>query len=1046
MKKLALVALALCSYVTSCSPIDTNNPNVWVRTAEPRLSGSSRWHECQPERRSGGRLVEALSCGSVALSEKPCPDAALVNTRDDALRVLVTQPRCTDTAIAALARIAPGDLTAAYLIRARRHDRPSDFLRAADAAGKSPATAVNLFNRALAYEAIGLTSDAIASWKAFLKLDDSAWAAEARGRLARLESAPDPTEQWILIAERLKRAVYRKDRQSAADAVWRYPAAARRFLEEELLPDDLAGARLLADELQRSTGDRFAIDTVNALARARTERATLIEGHRSFRRARLLTRAFKTDKARDEYQAAAKLLGRGGSPLHLLARLRSGGDPVAIEREATSRGYRHLAAYALATHGYLLTVDHLYVQALAAYDAALAAYEAIRDGAGIASVYTRRSGLYRLVGHTERAWDDAFQAFRHAPSQVEAQERHLLLGETAANALAFEFPEVALLYQNAAIAQIRKHTPGIAPEQLERIRQLQQNLAIAFRERAAIYLQLGDYRRAEADLDEALRLSNQPGVSDDDENLRALRTRLYAVRGRALMQRDPNGAVRSFDNSLANSGGEFPTVIAAIFLQRAEANRLAGLPAEADRDVALALEEILKEETLQLGGRAKGEGEAIWGPFFRRFEDYHRLRIRQLTDARQHEEAFLHLERSRAFELLDLVRQVGIAPPEFRTLTSGSQRITLQQIQDALPAGTYLLAYSVLDDRTYTWIISRSGFEVAQQNVRRSDVMRWTASLQEAVQKRMLPVFESALAPPYDGLIALPLSIVRKMMRADPAPGPLRLVFIPDGAMNGLPFAALRGPDTDFLIREAPLAIASSASLYLYALSRDRALHIAKPSALFVGNPAFDSSSPLVSGLGGLTYAGAEARALERMYAPDAKSLVGGEATVPAFFEHARTKTIVHIAAHALANPDEPPRSLLLFAPSPGHSGALDAEELLIRLQLGQTKLFVLSACSSARGLPVGPQGVAPLVRPLIAAGVPAIVGTLWDVDDATAKELMVSFHRHYREGLDVTVALQKAQLDLLENKNRGLKSVLAWAPFQVIGHAESPFGPAHQK
>src|SRR5262249_17332432 len=120
--------------------------------------------------------------------------------------------------------------------------------------------------------------------------------------------------------------------------------------------------------------------------------------------------------------------------------------------------------------------------------------------------------------------------------------------------------------------------------------------------------------------------------------------------------------------------------------------------------------------------------------------------------------------------------------------------------------------------------------------------------------------------------------------------------------------------------------------------------------------------------------------------------------------------------------------------------------ELLTRLHADKTRLFVLSACSSAGGLPVGPEGVAPLIRPLIAAGVPAVVGSLWTVGDSTSEGRLVAFHRHFREGSDSAAALRLAQLDLLQNKNPGLRSVLTWAPFQVIGYASSPFQSTHDK
>jgi len=176
------------------------------------------------------------------------------------------------------------------------------------------------------------------------------------------------------------------------------------------------------------------------------------------------------------------------------------------------------------------------------------------------------------------------------------------------------------------------------------------------------------------------------------------------------------------------------------------------------------------------------------------------------------------------------------------------------------------------------------------------------------------------------------------------------------------------------------------------------------------------------------------------LYAPDAQLRVEADATVPAFIDLARKSAVVHIAAHGIVDPRMPSHSALLLAPSDKSSGLLDAQAMLTTLHLDRTRLVVLSACSSAGGLPVGPEGLAPLVRPLIAGGVPAVLGSLWDVDDATAAQLLVSFHRRYREGLDAASALQAAQRDLLQSRNAGLRSALAWAPFQVIGYGSSPF------
>jgi CHAT domain-containing protein len=127
------------------------------------------------------------------------------------------------------------------------------------------------------------------------------------------------------------------------------------------------------------------------------------------------------------------------------------------------------------------------------------------------------------------------------------------------------------------------------------------------------------------------------------------------------------------------------------------------------------------------------------------------------------------------------------------------------------------------------------------------------------------------------------------------------------------------------------------------------------------------------------------------------------------------------------------------MAPGKGNNGLLYAEELLNTLRLDKARLVVLGACSSAGGVPVGPEGLAPLVRPIVGAGVPAVVGTLWTINDSPSRRVLLDFHHHFRNGQDAARAMQLAQVGLLEEGNVAIP-VMAWAPFQVIGQASSPF------
>ena len=379
--------------------------------------------------------------------------------------------------------------------------------------------------------------------------------------------------------------------------------------------------------------------------------------------------------------------------------------------------------------------------------------------------------------------------------------------------------------------------------------------------------------------------------------------------------------------------------------------------------------------------------------------------------------------------------------------------LRLEQIQASLPHGTVLVEYCVLADRTFAWLLARDRFESFTLPVGRSEIEKWTATLQREASLRDPTSFEAGLNAPFSALLAKLWSRIGQLVDGA-GEGERRLVLIPDGPIHGLPLAALRNPATRrFLIQELPVSVAASATLYAFSLARDEALPPARvPRILLVGDPAFDASSELTRHLPRPARAWREINLIGEVYAHKSgdpcvtrvAKLTGPDAGVPALLEKARHSTVVHLAGHAVANPAAPYRSVLLLAPSPGHSGALYAEELLGKLELPKTRLFVLSACSTAGGHPVGPEGLAALVRPFIAAGVPGVVGSLWDVENDPTESLLVAFHSHYKEGHDAAVALRLAQLDLLSDKNPALRSALVWAPFQLIGHASSPCPPTN--
>lgn len=1091
MKRLSLFVIALCTCVTFCTPKDTGRQDMWRRTVEPRLSKATEWQECRSKPPVAGRVVEETQCGPAEPASPPVPEPAdacdeIVETHVQALRILSFQPRCTDVAIHALERFARNDagamsdVAAAYYVRAQRNDQPSDFLHALDAAEQALAAAPDLpaarFNRALAQEALGLSEEAIKSWEHFLGRERSDWSDEARQHYNRLiqQSALDDTRRWQHNRDSLPGALGARDRKAVARLIAPFPYEAQRYFDEVLLPqwasaptqEHFAGVLLFATELSsRQADDPLVTDVIDAISKATPEQlAALQEGHRAFETARLAERSFNYSDAAANYKKASELLARGNSPYRLRADLGYAAGLsfhqqerprvlpllLSIDQEAAKRGYRRLRARIQWIRAIFL--DQIsFIESLAAYDAASAEYARLHDDQGLTAIHSRRAGVLRILGHHELAWRAAFYAIRRAHHLIEPKDRNALLLETSLTAMALGHPRTALLYLNANVRYLQRELRGAQSADAERIQGLRQQLSVALRHRAAIQLHLEHGDSAVRDLDESARLLHRGGNRDTNVR-RILQAHTDEVRGQALMRSRPRDAVAAFSKAMEGISPNFRTFHASLLAQRAEAELRAGLDQEAERDLRQSLDVLREEESSILATRQYGEGEDLWSSYFSRFQDTYRVLIRHLVDEGRPAAAFTYAERARAFEVLDLVKRLS-SEPQIRSIEptpdENSARKMIAEIQASLPTGTFLIQYCVLEDRTYTWIIARDSFQLlTSPRVGRADAVRWSTELQEAARSRNRNAADTVLLAAFAELAAEPLAAIARM------PGgrnPNRLVFVPDGAIHGLPLVALRNPETRrYLLEEAPVAISGSTTLYLSSLQRDRDLSsTANPSVLVIGDPDFDESLTFAQGMKRLPYAKSEADQIHALYAPYADILTGAEATVPAFIERAAQHDIVHVAGHAIVNAQRPSHSLLLLAPSPNRSGAIDAQELLTRLKLDRTRLVILSACSSAGGLPVGPEGVAPLVRPLLAAGVPAVIGSLWDVDDATTEELMVSFHRHYEEGSDAAEAMRAAQLGLLSktNHNPGLRSVLAWAPFQVIGHASSPFAaraPSH--
>jgi CHAT domain-containing protein len=900
------------------------------------------------------------------------------------------------------------DLAAVQYSLAREQGEPIDFLPALDAAEQAflldPHMPEALFNRALCLEALGLWQAAKTTWEAYLEEDaSSGWADEARQHLQALR-IPAPAD-WP--KARLREVALSGDLTAVQEIVRGDRSPSRRLLEEEILPDwgvaVLAGepeqdeaaallraARAIATAYEELTGDSLYREAVEAIEGAGNERlAELAAAHRDFGAAvQAIDRGEEIDRAADLLDAALPLFG--ASPFlwraelkRAIAEQRKDKYAAALQRlRRLQEGIREARYLNLSgeafwvegmTHKYQ---DHL-VPAGEAYDRALPFFETAGEIDLSAGIYNLQAELLDAVGQGGEVWRRLRKALSAAPEILLERRLYQIYSTGAISAWVAGYPRVGLLFWDELQSWATTNPQHPVDSSLWRARLLHE---------------LGSEPEAVQALAQARDELEKVTTEESRDSLEA---EIRVVEAEMAVAEDPAAAVASLRATLKSYTDTDKKVWdKTVHLQLGRALRQLGDAAAAREAFAASLDRTeIQRRQLDKDDRAsllRVDGEA--------FE--------QLVDldfaAGNHRQALAWSEQQRARTLLD--RFVEPASGE------GAAVRPIEEIRRQLPPDLTLIEYAEVRGRWLAWVISSREVRGIDLQIGDDDllrrVQRWVADIQREVPPEELRKDAAEL---YRALI-LPLQL--------PAGGDW--VIVPDGVLKDLPWAALFDGER-FLIERHPLATAPSANFFLRAEQRNRRLPATQPlRALVLGNPAFDRQK--FPALDDLPEAAAEAAAVGDLYA--ARPFLGQAATKARFLEGVPASEIVQFSGHAQTRPESPLDSALLLA-----GGVLSAQEIR-SLRLDRTRLMILSACSTASGPSQGGEGAESLAVAFLAAGVPGVVATLWNVEDQPTSELVIEFHRRLQQEGDARRALQQAQLQFLD------RPVAAWAAFQLIGDA----------
>jgi CHAT domain-containing protein len=421
--------------------------------------------------------------------------------------------------------------------------------------------------------------------------------------------------------------------------------------------------------------------------------------------------------------------------------------------------------------------------------------------------------------------------------------------------------------------------------------------------------------------------------------------------------------------------------------------------------------------------------------------------------------------------------------------------LTLREIQTKAFSDdeSVLLEYTLRDERSYLWFVSRNEF-VSYQLPGKNDIEAVSRQLYAsltALQPRPTETFQERQARTLQAEEMLPNQISRlsQLVLAPVAAklGKKRLIIVADGALQYIPFQVLTlaGGNNQTAATELPVPLIvdheivnqPSASTLVFLLSEVADRTRPDGSVAIFADPVFDANDVRLAGRTATAQQSEVAKTDEvtRVFRDVGQSIDNGRiprlpasrqeaeaimAVVPwrtgfkALDFHASRATlaapgfgqfrILHFATHTMIDNEHPELSGILLSlvdadgrPLNGFLRMSDIYDLKL-----SSNLVVLSACSSALGKEVRGEGLIGLTRGFLYAGASGVTATLWKVDDEATAELMSRFYAGmFQRGLTPAAALREAQLAMW--KERRWRSPYYWAAFVIQGRynqTETPY------
>jgi CHAT domain-containing protein/tetratricopeptide (TPR) repeat protein len=731
-------------------------------------------------------------------------------------------------------------------------------------------------------------------------------------------------------------------------------------------------------------------------------------------------------------------------------------------RELERRGLRLEAAKAHAAIAFIARPLGAYQKGIRS---GLRALELLKLERETIETVTRQASVYSVVGHTYRLAGDLKEARRHFQEGLELTSGMLHVGRIlfwsglfsrALASLAFSQGDYQLALQHGreSVRFLENRLARLPSSRSDQLRHnTRRNLAFSWALVGNAQRRLGNLGEAETSLGQALEIAKELRAQEIEAQTLASLGWVANARG------DFSRALGHFQEALALAT-RLNHVPQLIFIHNGIGRSHAG---QRRFDEALAAFRRALELVEDVRGQLQEAG--LRSGFLEDKQVIYHGAVRSALALRKPAEAFSFAERGRARAFLDLLgsqttlskgktralveeevrlrarlseaqalaqdvtdvgdsararQQVEAAEQAYRVFLERVRKenleqaslmtvepVTLQEVQGLLPEGTMLLEYLVTEQVTLLWVIDRQRVQVVRLPVPRASLVTEVRAFRQAIAEHApLEQVQGLAGMLYERL----LRAARPRIRGE------RLLIVPHDVLHYLPFGALRSPEGRWVVEEYTLATLPSASVLKYLRGKGEG---ASERVLAVGNPDL---GPALT----LRYAEREARSVVEQF-PGTRVLIRQEATEAKAKALSGEVGLLHFATHGELSEQDPLSSALLLVPEGAEDGRLEVRELF-GLEL-TARLVVLSACETGLGKLSKGDELVGLQRAFLYAGTPAVVTTLWKVDDRASFVLMREFYEQLK-ARGPAEALRQAQRAIMTD----FPHPFFWAAFGFTG------------